>query len=122
MPFGYFSGMREPVTEPPSSLEYHVLLALAGRVLYGYAIKEAVAAESGGALQPRAGSLYRVLARLMVRGFVHEVTPDAPAEAHPGLERKYYALTPEGRAALRAEAARQRDAARLAARRLRHVD
>jgi DNA-binding PadR family transcriptional regulator len=114
--------MSDPVIEPLSSLEYHVLLALAGRVLYGYAIKEAVAAESGGVLQPRAGSLYRVLARLMVRGFVQEAAPKAPAEPHPGLERKYYALTDQGRAALSAEASRQREAARLAERRLRHVD
>jgi DNA-binding PadR family transcriptional regulator len=108
--------------EPLSNIEYHVLLALAGRVLYGYAIKEAVTAESGGAVQPRAGSLYRVLARLMVRGFVQEVAPVAPAEPHPGLERKYYALTQPGREALRTAASRQRDAARLAERRLRHVD
>lgn len=114
--------MSDPASEPLSSLEYHVLLALAGRTLYGYAIKEAVAAESGGALQPRAGSLYRVLARLMVRGFVQEASPKAPADPHPGLERKYYALTELGRGALRAEAARQREAARLAERRLRHVD
>jgi DNA-binding PadR family transcriptional regulator len=114
--------MINPATEPLSNLEYHVLLALAGRVLYGYAIKEAVAAESGGALQPRAGSLYRVLARLMVRGFVEEARSKAPAETHPGLERKYYALTAPGRAALRAEAVRQREATRLAERRLRHVD
>ena len=38
-------------------LEYHVLLALAGGTLHGYAIAERVAAESGGALQPRAGSV-----------------------------------------------------------------
>ena len=105
-----------------SNLEYHVLLALAGRVLYGYAIKEAVATESGGVLQPRAGSLYRVLARLMVRGMVEEVAPTGPAEPHPGLERKYYALTEQGRVALSAEASRQREAAMLAARRLGHVD
>jgi DNA-binding PadR family transcriptional regulator len=111
-----------PAAEPISNLEYHVLLALAGRVLYGYAIKEAVAAESGGALQPRAGSLYRVLARLMVRGMVEEVTSAAPTEPHPGLERKYYALTAPGREALAAEAARQREAALLAERRLGHVD
>jgi DNA-binding PadR family transcriptional regulator len=114
--------MSDPATEPLSNLEHYVLLALAGRVLYGYAIKQAVTAESVGALQPRAGSLYRVLARLMVRGFVQEVPPEPPAEPHPGLKRKYYALTQPGRAALRAEASRQREAARLAERRLRHVD
>ena len=39
-------GNRAP--EPLSNLEYHVLLALAAGALYGYAIKEAVADESGG--------------------------------------------------------------------------
>ena len=114
--------MSNQTTGPLSNLEYHVLLSLAGRALYGYAIKEAVAAESGGVLKPRAGSLYRVLARLMSRGFVDEVAARAHDEPHPGLERKYYALTARGRTALRAEALRQREAATLAERRLRHVD
>jgi DNA-binding PadR family transcriptional regulator len=48
---------EQPPIDPLGNLEYHVLLALADRALYGYAIKEAVAAESGGVLQPRAGSL-----------------------------------------------------------------
>jgi DNA-binding PadR family transcriptional regulator len=106
------------MSEPLSNLEYHVLLALADRALYGYAIKEAVAAESGGVLQPRAGSLYRVLARFMVRSMVREAAPVARAAPHPGLERKYYALTDRGRAALGAEAARLRASASLAVRRL----
>jgi DNA-binding PadR family transcriptional regulator len=104
--------------EPLSDLEYHVLLALAGQPLYGYAIKEAVTEESGGVLQPRAGSLYRVLARLMVRGLVEEAAPRGRVEPHPGLERRYYALAAPGRSALRAEAARRREAALLAERRL----
>lgn len=97
-----------------SSLEYHVLLALAARALYGYALKEAIEAESNGALRPRAGSLYRVLARMMTRGFVEETSPDEPTEPHPGRERRYYALTDDGREALRREAARLREAAGLA--------
>jgi len=103
---------------PLSSLEYHVLLALANGPLYGYALKEAIVEESGGALTPRAGSLYRVLARLMGWGFVEETAPTSPPEPHPGLERKYYALTRRGRDALREEAARLREAAVLAERRL----
>jgi DNA-binding PadR family transcriptional regulator len=114
--------MSNRAPEPLSNLEYQVLLALAGRVLYGYAIKEAVTEESGGTLSPRAGSLYRVLARLMGRGIVEEVAPRAFVEPHPGLERKYYALTERGRAALRTEALRQREAAKLAVQRLRHAD
>lgn len=101
-----------------SNLEYHILLALAGDSLYGYALKEAVVRESGGALTPRAGSLYRVLARLMGWGLVEAAAAAEPGAPHPGLERKYYALTGTGREALRLEAARLRNAAMLAKRRL----
>jgi DNA-binding PadR family transcriptional regulator len=114
--------MGNAPNEPLSNLEYHVLLALAGRSRYGYAIKEAVTAESAGTLTPRAGSLYRVLARLMTRGIVAEVSMRGADERHPGLERKYYALTDWGREVLRAEAVRLREAAKLAERRLRHVN
>lgn len=98
-------------------LEYHVLLALASAPLHGYAIKDVVAAESAGTLAPRAGSLYRVIARLMTVGYLAETGP-ADATPHPGLARKYYALTSSGRAALAAEARRQKQAAAIAEKRL----
>ena len=101
-----------------SSLEYHVLLALADGPLYGYALRQAVTAESHGSVTPRAGSLYRVLARLMTWGLVVEAQPGAAAEPHPGLQRKYYALTPAGSRAVMAEARRLRRAADLADKRL----
>ncbi len=102
-----------------SSLEYHVLLAMAKGPLYGYAIKEAVETESAGTLTPRAGSLYRVLARLLTWGLVTETEPAEATSPHPGRERKYYGLTAEGRGALAAEARRQRGAAALVEERLR---
>ena len=101
-----------------STLEFHVLLALANRPVYGYAIKDAVETESDGTLTPRAGSLYRVLARLMAWGLVTEAEPAEETTPHPGLARKYYGLTPEGREALATEARRQRSAAALAEERL----
>lgn len=109
--------MTKP-SETLNALEYHVLLALADAPLYGYAVKEAVERESRGAVTPRAGSLYRVLARMMTRGWVTETEPEGDVEPHPGRERRYYALTPSGRDVLRDEAERLRDAAALAARRL----
>lgn len=110
--------MSSAAPETLSNLEYHALLALADRPLYGYALRDAVVEESGGAHRPRAGSLYRVLARLMIRGLVQEAAPDGPMEPHPGLERRYYALTGRGRRVLEAEAARLRQAALLAEQRL----
>ncbi len=104
-----------------STLEYHVLLAMADGPRYGYSIKSAVEDESSGTLSPRAGTLYRVIARLLSSGFVEEVTSTDSEEAHPGRPRKYYALTPEGRVILAAEARRLRAASQLAEERLGRV-
>lgn len=100
-----------------STLEYHVMLALASGPLYGYAIKDAVATESSGTLTPRAGSLYRVVARLMTAGFVIE-TDATDSTPHPGLARKYYGLTAKGRSALATEARRLKRTAAMAEKRL----
>jgi DNA-binding PadR family transcriptional regulator len=100
-----------------STLEYHVLLAMATGPIHGYAIKQAVETESAGTLVPRAGSLYRVIARLIARGMVREATAKN-APPHPGLARRYYALTSAGRSALAAEADRLKGAAALALKRL----
>src|SRR4029079_9894946 len=96
----------------------HVLLALSSGPLHGYAIKEAVAVDSSGAETPRAGTLYRVIARLITTGLVRETRPPGKVEPHPGLQRRYYNLTPTGRHALAAEAQRLKGAAALAQRRL----
>lgn len=101
-----------------SNLEFHVLLALAGGPLYGLALRDAVVAESSGSLTPRPGSLYRVLARLMADGLVNEVAPDEGVPPHPGLARRYYALTPAARGELLAESRRRKQAAAMAEKRL----
>ena len=102
-----------------SNLEYHVLLSLAKGALYGYAIKDAVESESAGTLTPRAGSLYRVLARLMTWGLVGETEPTESDSPHPGLPRKYYGLTAKGHEALAEEARRLKASSALAEQRLR---
>jgi DNA-binding PadR family transcriptional regulator len=100
-----------------SPLEYHVLLALASGDLHGYAIAERVAAESGGALRARAGSLYRVIARLISAGLVVESEAEAEV-SHPGLKRRYYGLTGAGRRSLAEEARRLKQVAGVAEKRL----
>jgi DNA-binding PadR family transcriptional regulator len=102
-----------------SSLEYHVLLALSAGPLHGYAVKQRVEEESGGSLVPQAGSLYRVIARLMTSGFLVETDPPRGEAPHPGLARRYYTLTAAGRRTLAAEARRLKGAAALAEKRLR---
>ncbi len=101
-----------------STLEYHVLLAMAEGPRHGYAVKGAVEDESAGTLSPRAGTLYRVIARLMARGLVEDVAPPAVTTPHPGSARKYYALSADGRVALLNEAQRLQGAAALAEERL----
>jgi DNA-binding PadR family transcriptional regulator len=101
-----------------NALESHVLLALATGPLYGYAIKDAVEADSAGALGPRAGSLYRVIARLVTAGLVEEAEPAGKRESHPGHARRYYELTVAGRRVLAAEARRLHHTAALVERRL----
>jgi PadR family transcriptional regulator, regulatory protein PadR len=100
---------------PLSATDYHILMVLAGQDLYGYAIMKAIEADSGGAVAPGIGSLYRILARLTALGWVAEV--DAPGKApaeHPGHPRQYYRLTREGRAALRDESRRLESVLQLA--------
>ena len=101
-----------------SNLEYHVLMAVADEPRHGYAIRDAVETESHGALAPRAGSLYRVIARLVTAELVRETDAPVNEEPHPGRERRYYALTPKGRQALADEARRLEGAAALALQRL----
>jgi len=100
-----------------SLLEYHLLLTLASGPLHGYAIAERIAAESSGALQPRAGSLYRVIARLIASGLLAESDGEAK-QAHPGLARRYYTLTGAGRRALADETRRLKHTAAVAEKRL----
>lgn len=99
-------------------LDYHVLLALSSGPIHGYAIKDAVVADSGGEQAPRAGTLYRVIARLITEGLVQETAPKGPSEAHPGQPRRYYDLTPAGRRTLAAQAQLLKQAAAEATRRL----
>lgn len=92
---------------PLSATDFHVLMVLAEGPSYGYAIMKSVDAHSGGAVTPEIGSLYRVLSRLVTEGWVREAAPPKGARRGArGLPRRYYALTPQGRAVALAEARR----------------
>jgi DNA-binding PadR family transcriptional regulator len=101
-----------------SALEYHVLLAVADGPVHGYAVRDAVEREAQGALTPRAGTLYRVIARLMAAGFVAETEDAGNDGPHPGRARRYYELSGEGRRVLADETRRLKAVAALADERL----
>lgn len=81
---------------------FQVLLALADGPLHGYAIIQEIRTRTGGLERLTASTLYAVLKRLLDLGWIEEI--DTPHDADP--RRRSYALTREGRAAGRAEAAR----------------
>jgi DNA-binding PadR family transcriptional regulator len=107
--------VSDRATTPLSARDWHVLMALVEQELHGYGIMKAVERDSGGKVSAEIGSLYRVLDRLMDEGLVEEVgaPPTAPSETR-GRPRRYYGITDEGRAALRREAVRLREALDLA--------
>src|SRR5689334_6379205 len=90
---------------PLSPATFLVLLALRGRPIHGYAIKKEVCARSEGRIDLDPGGLYRLIARLEVRGVVKTVS--APARAPDDDRRRvFYALTAAGERLLAAEARR----------------
>ncbi len=109
------SATHDAANRPLSPTDYQVLLVLAEGNLYGYAIMRALEKESGGVICPEIGSLYRLLARLMTRGFVAETKgpKDEPVVTR-GQPRRYYRLTPRGRKVLLSESARLRSLVKLA--------
>jgi DNA-binding PadR family transcriptional regulator len=86
---------------------YFILAALLEGRLHGYGIIKRVEELSAGELRVRAGTLYAALDRLADEG---RVVTDGE-EVVSGRLRRYYRLTPEGGAALRAEAVQLRRAA-----------
>ena len=93
--------MREPT--------YFILAALQDEPRHGYAIITRVVELSGERVTLATGTLYQALDRL-VREELVEVVRD---EVVNGRARRYYALTPAGGSALRAEAVRMAAAAQV---------
>jgi DNA-binding PadR family transcriptional regulator len=96
---------------------FHALTALADGEAHGSAIARDVLDRTGGTMRLWPATLYRLLDTLVRDGLILELT----GSRHPTGEserRRYYRLTPAGRAALRVEAARLADMAGIARRRL----
>jgi PadR family transcriptional regulator PadR len=96
---------KAPMREPT----YFTLAALLDGPRHGYAIIKRSEELSGGRVRMAAGTLYAALDRLAGERLIHVVDE----EIVNGRARRYYALADTGDAALRAEAARMTEAARL---------
>lgn len=98
--------MAEPPMREPT---YFVLAALLREPLHGYAIMKRAEELSGGRVRLATGTLYTALDRLTAEGHVELVSEERVG----GRVRRTYGLTEGGSAALRAEAVRMAEAARL---------
>ena len=97
---------------PLHAVTFHILVALSGGDHHGYAIIQDVAARTGGELKIQAGTLYRSIQRMLEQGLVAE-TRARPSE-DDDERRRYYRITPFGRAVAQAEARRLAQMVRLA--------
>ena len=103
--------MRPNTPEPRSFLPLtpivlQVLLALADDPRHGYAVIREVNERTDGLIRLRTGTLYTVLQRLLDDGLIENAS--RPVRASDDERRRYYRLTPIGRAVLKAEALRLR--------------
>src|SRR6266403_1051334 len=83
---------------------FHVLLALAGDDLHGYAILKEVELRTGGKVRLSTGTLYGIIKRLLADGMIVELR-SRPSETDDE-RRRYYRLTSQGRQAATSEAER----------------
>jgi DNA-binding PadR family transcriptional regulator len=98
---------------PLASDALFILLALATQPQHGYGIIRDVEARSDGQVILQTGALYRMLRRLLHDDFIEERSRPAGADSDDE-RRRYYTLTPFGRAVLDAEVERMSTLVRAA--------
>jgi DNA-binding PadR family transcriptional regulator len=86
---------------PLTEATFYVLLSLAPGRKHGYAILKDVEQLSQGRVTLSTSTLYSALGRLLEQELIQRM-PNEAGDG-PGLPRKVYALTAEGRRALQAE-------------------
>ena len=101
---------------PLAPATLHILLALAGKDLHGYAIMQEVARHSEGKYRLGPGTLYDNLQKLIRRRWVEDLGRRADDD---DPRRRYYRLTSAGQGVLEAETARLAEVVREARLRLR---
>lgn len=95
---------------------FYVLLALSIKERHGYEILKYVEANSEGRVRLGPGTLYTTLKRMLDAGLISELI-DRPEPENDDARRRYYKLSPRGRAELGAELGRMQHALKLAGKR-----
>ena len=98
---------------PLQPTTFHILLSLTDEERHGYAIILEVARRTQGELKLSAGTLYRSIQRMLETGLIVE-TRNRPAPELDDERRRYYRITPLGKAVAEAEAGRLRDLLKMA--------
>jgi DNA-binding PadR family transcriptional regulator len=110
--------MAKPKTDPETLLPltpavFHVLLALAGGELHGYAIMQEVAAHTDGQIKMGPGTLYGTVKRLLEAQLIEE-SDERPDPHLDDERRRYYRLTGVGEQVVKAEARRYAEIVEIA--------
>jgi DNA-binding PadR family transcriptional regulator len=96
---------RDPSTLLPLKHDvFDVLLVLLEGDAHGYRILKESRQHAGRTGELQAGTLYRLLRQMLDRGLVEEI--DAPHGEAADERRRFYRITPFGRAVVRAEGKR----------------
>ena len=105
--------MDAPIDDflPLAPATLHILLALAGERMHGYAIMQEILRQSNGRYKLGPGTLYDNLQRLMKQELVEEVHVSPEEETS---RRRYYRLSSLGRGVLSAEIVRLEGVVRAA--------
>jgi len=98
---------------PLQPATFHILMAVADEDRHGYAIIQEVAARTSGQIKLGAATLYRSIQRMLEQGLIVETT-HRPAPELDDERRRYYRITPLGKAVATAEAGRLANLVRLA--------
>ena len=93
---------------------FHILLSLGEGERHGYALKREIAKRTDGKLKLGPGVLYGSINKMLALGLIEE-SDERPDPHLDDERRRYYRITTFGRQVVRAEAARMRELADMAA-------
>ncbi|MDQ2844438.1 MAG: PadR family transcriptional regulator [Acidobacteriota bacterium] len=103
-----------PGLMPLSAAFFHILLSLGEGDRHGYALRREISQRTNGKLKLGPGVLYGSINKMLELGLIEE-SDDRPDPHLDDERRRYYRITSYGRKVARAEAARMRELAQLAA-------